>query len=209
MGIQEIQVPQHWNYFLALDDDVMRLSRYIELTKDNFNAYSLEMARILFAAASEVDVVAKQICRKLNPKKKADKIIHYRAQITTEYPDISTAVVRIPKFGLTLNPWQQWGIEENNPVWWKAYNNVKHHRHTNFADANLHNTLNAVAGLFILLLYFYPEEALNAQLGPDPNLFRAGQPFITDFAAWGPNVTVYSRDQIDIAWQRIQGQARV
>lgn len=201
MENQEIRIPHHWNYFLALDDDIMRMSRFVELTEDNFKSYSLEMTRVLSAAASEVDVVAKQLCQKLDGASKADRINLYRSEIMAVHGEIAGAEVRIPKYGLTLHPWAAWK-NYSSPVWWKAYTDVKHHRHTHFAAANLENTLNAVAGLFVLLLYFYPTEARHARLSPDPQLFRAGLPFYTDFPAWGPQVTMYSRDQLDMAFPR-------
>lgn len=72
-----------------------------------------------------------------------------------------------------------------------GYNNVKHHRHTHFAEASLKYTLNAVAGLFVLLLFYYREEGQKGQLNPDPVIFRAGIPFRVDRVAWGPPAIVY------------------
>lgn len=192
MGIIERKTPQHWNYFLALDDDIVRLARYLELTNDNFGAYSLELARILSTAAAEVDVVAKLLCKKLNPASTARCITDYTREITAVYPDIASAEANIPKFGLTLHPWEQWE-KQGIPLWWTANNKVKHHRHTHFSEANLKHALNAVAGLFILLLYFYYDEAHHAQLSPDPMLFRAGPPFLMDHPFYGPRVTIYIR----------------
>src|SRR3990172_8315110 len=128
MAIDESPTPQHWNYFLALEDDLDRLSRYLEPTQANFDAYSLELARVLFAAASEVDVVAKRLCEQINAASHADNISKYREEIMAHYPQIVDSRVSIPKFGLSLSPWEQWG-KGNSPVWWKAYNNVKHERH--------------------------------------------------------------------------------
>ena len=190
MGITETPTPQHWNYFLALEDDVVRMSRYLEPTKANFDAYSLELARILFAAASEIDVVSKCLCVKLDPESRADNINKYRNEILASRQEIVTSIAEIPRFGLTLTPWEPWGSEEN-PLWWKAYNNVKHRRDTHFKEASLKNTLNAVAGLFVLLLYFYDDEAQRGELSPDPRLFRAGHPFVTDRLAWGTRAIVY------------------
>jgi hypothetical protein len=192
MGIHETAIPQHWNYFLALDDDVVRLARYLEPTESNFSAHSLELARILFAAASEVDVVAKRLCSKIDSRSRAGNIMAYMTQIVAAYPDIAATEVLIPKFGMKLTPWERWGKGES-PLWWVAYNKVKHHRHTHFSEANLKHALNAVAGLFTLLLYFYRDEAKRAQLSPDPALFRAGPPFRTDYPAFGPHVTIYAR----------------
>ena len=64
MAIKEKDKHLHWNYFLAVENDVEKLSRYIEFTKDNFKVYSLEMTHLLLAASSEVDVVAKLICER-------------------------------------------------------------------------------------------------------------------------------------------------
>lgn len=192
MGIAETKTPQHWNYFLALEEDMGRLSRYLEPTQANFSAYSLELARILFAAASEVDVVAKQLCQKLNPESKADNINWYKQEILVAYPQLVASEVSIPKFGLALRPWEQWG-KNRNPIWWKAYNEVKHQRHTHFPEANLKNALNAVAALFVLLLFFYDAQAVEGRLTPDPSLFRIGAPFQADRLFFAPHSIVYRR----------------
>jgi hypothetical protein len=177
MNEYKVQTPQHdWNYLLALDDDIGRLARFLEPTKDNFASYSLELARILIVAASEVDVVSKGLCKKLDKNSKADNIEQYREAILSAHPKIKGAVVEMPRFGLTLNPWGQWE-RDVSPVWWTAYNKVKHHRNTHFFQANLENALNAIAGLFILLLFFYGNEAKNGDLNPAPVHFRAGAPF--------------------------------
>ena len=57
----------HWNYFIALERDLEVASRYVEFCPQNFNVYSIEFAHLLFAAASEVDVVAKLLCQRLKP----------------------------------------------------------------------------------------------------------------------------------------------
>lgn len=184
MSIHEVPIPQHWNYFLALEDDVIRISRYIEPTQDNFESYSLELARILFSAASEVDVVAKRLCKKLDSNSRADNITKYKQDILDHYPQIISSTAEIPRFGLTLEPWEKWSTDDS-PLWWRAYNRVKHQRHTHFSEASLKHTLNAVAGLFILLLFYYREEADSGQLTPNPTIFRAGAPFNASRLMWG------------------------
>lgn len=169
---------------------MVRMSRFLEPTSDNFESYSLELMRILFGAASEVDVVSKRLCRKVNSKSRADSIIKYKGEILNVYPQLTCAIVEIPRFGLTLTPWVQWETDVS-PLWWRAYNNVKHHRHSHFADASLKHTLNAVAGLFVLLLFYYRDEAQNGLLSPDPVIFRAGAPFHTDKLMWGSEANVY------------------
>ena len=169
----------HWNYLLSLEDDLSRLSRYIELHADNYATYSLELARVLFAAASEVDVVARQLCRKLDETSKADGIAGYCKTILANHPEICESVVVMPQYGLSLAPWSGWTMDAS-PGWWEAYNKVKHHRHTHFSKASLKNALEAVAALFILLLFFYRDEARTGKLRPDPRLLSAEHPFRED-----------------------------
>jgi len=190
MGIQKTPIPQHWNYFLSLEEDVSRLSRYVEFTEENFDTYSLELARILFSAASEIDVVAKRLCNQINGKSKAERITDYRKIICSAFPLLANTNASIPRFGLNLTPWEEWQ-KDSNPFWWKAYTNVKHHRDTNFPDASLKNALNSVAALFILLIFFYREESRNARLTPDPTLFQIGAPFTIDYPAFGPRAIFY------------------
>lgn len=162
----------HWNYFLALEKDIEVLSRYVEFTQKNFTCYSLEISRILFSAASEVDVVAKELCKKINPNSSASNINRYRDEIKTAYPGLHTFKVTIPRFGLEFTPWSNWGDVNGVPDWWTAYNKVKHHRNTDYERGNLQNCLNAAAGLFVVILYFYKEEAKKAELIPIPSVFR-------------------------------------
>lgn len=163
----------HWNYFLALENDLHALSRYVEFVEPNFACYSLEISRILFSAASEADVVAKQLCLNISLQSTAGNINAYRNEITAAYPNIAGFEVTIPRFGMNpFKPWEKWGEPDGVPRWWTAYNKVKHHRNTEFHQANLKNAINAVGALFILILYLYKQKAESAELVPIPLLFR-------------------------------------
>jgi len=162
----------HWNFFLSLEKDLETLSRYVEFCDSNFECYSLEMARILLAASSEVDVIAKQLCRKIDSNSSADRINQYRNEIKSAYPKFPNFKVTIPRFGLNLTPWEKWNESNGVPVWWTACDEVKHHRDTDFYQANLINVLNSVAGLFVITLYFYKDKAENAELIPMQSLLR-------------------------------------
>ena len=80
MGHEHNSYP-HWNYFLALEDDLDRLSRFVQFTAQNYGCYSIELARILMLASAEIDVVAKQLCKQIAPDARADKIHEYRRTI--------------------------------------------------------------------------------------------------------------------------------
>lgn len=170
MDIEEKPKLVHWNYFLAFDSDAEKLSRYIEFTKKNEETYSIELVRLLLSAASEVDVVAKLLCNKKKPGEKPKNMDDYRNILNPIFPKIKDMKIQIPRYGLDLTPWEKWN-KNKNPIWWKDYNGVKHRRDKDFQKANLKNTLNSIAGLFCLLLYYYRDEAEFGKLIPYPNLF--------------------------------------
>jgi hypothetical protein len=172
MGIRSQRIEQHWNYFLAIERDVDELSRYVEFHENNFKCFSIEIARILLVSAAEVDVVCKQVCQAVDANSSADSINNYRDELLRVYPAIPQFKILLPRSGLTLTPWDEWS---NNrvPVWWTAYNKTKHDRNSEYEEANLKNALNAVAGLFVIVLYLYRAKAEAGELVPSPQLFRA------------------------------------
>ena len=172
MGIlQRSKYFTHWNYFLAIERDLEKLSRFVEFSTDNWTTYSLEMARIILASASDIDVLLKALCKRVSPSAKAATINKYMDVINKTFPDIPMFEATLPRWGLNLTPWSNWASNEV-PVWWTANNKVKHHRDKQYHRANLHNTLNAVAALYVINLYFYKQEAESAELLPMPSLFR-------------------------------------
>lgn len=174
MTIRVVQTPTHWNYFLAIERDLHALSRYVEFDEKNFQCFSVEIARILLAAAAEADAVCKQLCRLWNPASKASTIAAYRTEIRSHIPNSCDFEVTIPRFGLTLHPWEEWRSKVGVPLWWTGYNKVKHHRDSDYHEANLKNALNAVAGLFVVVLYLYRREAEATGLSPAPELLMVG-----------------------------------
>jgi hypothetical protein len=147
----------HWNYLIALERDLEVASRYVEFCKPNYDVYSIEFAHLLFAAASEVDTVAKLLCERLQPDAPRRNIDDYRAVLVATVPDLPTTQVFVPRYGLTLTPWANWSVDAN-PFWWGGYNRVKHQRDAHFHEATLHNALNALGALLILTFHHYSYE---------------------------------------------------
>lgn len=144
----------HWNYFLAIEKDLETVSKYIEFSEDNFSTYSIALTHILLSASSEVDVIMKQLCALLDADYKTENIDQYRKVINDKLPLFRYEEVTINRFGMVLNPWNNW-LTEENPDWWRSYNNVKHQRNNFYREANLKNTLNAVGALLVTVIYFY------------------------------------------------------
>jgi len=130
------------------------MSRYVEFSKSNFRVYSIELAHLLFAAASEVDVVAKLLCQHIAPAAPRSNINDYKAALLPALPDLPKMEIVVQRYGLRFKPWANWS-GANNPDWWRSYNNVKHERDANFHQANLKNSLNALGALLILIYLYY------------------------------------------------------
>ena len=182
MGMEQTNSLLHWNFLLALEDDIATIIRFIEPTTKNEKTYSLELSRLLLSAASEVDVIAKLLCKKYSDNQ-VKNISQYREILIKSIPRIGEIKVHFPRLGLVFTPWENWSTDKN-PDWWKSYNNVKHQRNEYFNQATLKNAFNAVAGLFILVIFYYRDEAEVGLLLPNPRLLRAGEPFVLDSLMW-------------------------
>ena len=182
----------HWDYYIALEHDAERLSRYIEFSKNNLDTYAIELTHLLITAASEVDVVIKQLCYILSPDSKASTINEYHKVIEQMLPEIINTKIKSIRHDLTFQPWSSWESADS-PTWWRSYNKVKHERSSNFLKANLGNMLNALSALFVVNVYLNHKvyEKLNSnlpfpmlvylsstlkKLTPQANLFRIDDP---------------------------------
>ncbi len=143
-----------WNYYLAIEDDLRNLTRFIDFSNKNLSTYSIELARLLLAAASEVDVILKKFCILLDNAKSPGNINDYKNIIIDKCDDIINEEIIIHRYGLKTKPLSNWG-NDKNPDWWKSYNNVKHERNLYFKEANLKNTINAIGALYIINMYYY------------------------------------------------------
>ena len=175
MGIHTQKIEPHWNYLIAIERDLERLSRYVEFDQRHFDCFGIEIARLLLACGAEIDVVCKQICQAIAPGSAASKINQYRVEILSLYPEVPMFEVTLPRFGLILHHWDEWEKPNGVPFWWTAYNKTKHERNTQYPRANWKNALNAVAGLFVVVLHLYKEKATLGELVPPPQLLRVGE----------------------------------
>jgi hypothetical protein len=143
----------HWDYYVALESDIHAVARYIEFDESNFDTHSIELAHLLLAASSEVDVVLREMCKIIDSEAKAGNIDGYKKVVKEHLPGMIDQNVVCPLYGLTLSPWLNWG-SNRNPIWWQSYNKVKHERNIHFNRANLKNVLNSIAGLFVVNIYY-------------------------------------------------------
>ncbi len=67
----------YWKQFLMIEKEFRKAIQYVALSEDNYNTYSDFFVKILLQIGSEIDVVAKTLCREINAKSKAKRIYEY------------------------------------------------------------------------------------------------------------------------------------
>lgn len=172
MGINQVEVDTHWSYFLSIEEDFLRVSRYVHFNATNNKTYSIEFARIILAAGSEVDVVAKALTNAITGKDTENIKEHMNALLPV-FPDIPKHTVLMDRFGMDVVPWENWN-QGKSPDWWKGYNAVKHNRGRFFQEANLENAFRVVAGLFILLIHYLRQMGVK-QIHPTPRILSTDE----------------------------------
>lgn len=191
MAIAATPAKVHWNYFLALERDTEKLSRYVEFCESNYSVFSIELAHLLFAAASEVDVVAKLLCEHVAPAAPRANINDYKAALLPAIAELPDIEVFVPRYGLSFKPWSDWSRQQP-PLWWKSYNKVKHERDAHFNQATLNNALNALGALLVLTFHYYARKLeaqpgqlltskqITSQLDPKSTLLRLQEDYYYD-----------------------------
>jgi hypothetical protein len=144
-----------WNYFLKLESDFHTTACHLGCSKANDTTCSIEFAQQLVCISTECEAVIKKICKTIDPKSPAANMGHYKRTMLKKFPGIHTAPVRVDRFHRTLQPFAEWDAAGGRLEWWNAFQDIKHHRDSNFEKANLKNTLGALCALLVLELYLY------------------------------------------------------
>jgi len=168
---------KYWDYFLSIESDLENCSRYVDICENNFETYSIEFAKIIMIAASEIDSVCKEFCKLIDPTKKPDRIKKYADIILSKYPNIIEMEIVLPNYNISRRPFENWS-NTSSPNWWKNNTDIKHNRTEYFYKANLVNSIDSVGGLLILLLYYYFHnngcKKLDIDFGQIPKIINLG-----------------------------------
>jgi len=159
--LNKSKLNHHWRFFLSLEKDFIKLQDYIEVDESNFNTYSLELAKLLQTSCAEIESVLRLLCKQLDSEcvftdsgvKKGD-MEKYKKVINRNLGDFFYSEVSIPQLESCIRPWEHWS-NSKPPKWWTSYILVKHHRHSEFHEANLQNVIYALSALMLSNLYLY------------------------------------------------------
>lgn len=174
----------HWEYFLALEKDLVRLSRFISLEKRNKSVNSIELARLLLACSAECDTLFKSICHQLDNSfdKKKGSIDKYRRILNIHISNLASIDIRLRGHDWKNKPLK--GFKNRTPAWWNANNSVKHNRTDNFHLASLENTISAMSALLLLNIVHYRLKGVD-WITPTPEILLAPKLVSDDVSTYG------------------------
>ncbi len=149
--------------FQILEDDVVDFLTYIPLEyylgDKRKEIFSPRLAELLIRIGSQVDIFFKNwdIVHEVYKNKYPNKKFNQDKLDIGNYKDIerdgkkilSNKEIRILSTDELLTPFKCW-TDNGYPLWWKAYNNVKHQGFKNKIDGNLFNVIESLSALFLI-----------------------------------------------------------
>lgn len=147
-----------WSYYVMLESDFVKTTKYIELCQANGSTFSKEYYKQYQAICSEIEMMFKKICGYDDPEER-HYISEYAKIILKKYPDIISWKIDVFYSDIILFPFGYWDKAKASQslFWWNSYNNVKHNRSLKIEEANMKNVLNALGALYLLENYYLKE----------------------------------------------------
>ena len=155
----------YWNVYRNLEREVLAIADTIHVDDEQINVYSMKIADLLVRSATEVESISKELYY-LNggPKSKTGKYPYFDSDcikfLNQKWGlDKKKVFLSSPYFYvenkeyIELTPLNNAGEKHANQ-WLNAYQAVKHDRANSLEQGNVKNLLQAMAGLFILNIYY-------------------------------------------------------
>jgi len=159
--------------YQVFEQKLLDIFQVFPLSKENETAWSPELVNLFLDINSLLDSVSRDIISKgVNSNHAVQVIGNKGSKISKPVRDLNIEDFEINLFSglklldyriivymyplLVLTPYKNYRIQDNG--WWDIYNKLKHNRIKNYNKANIINTLNALAGLFLFLVKYKSEE---------------------------------------------------
>lgn len=163
--------------YRILIEDLLTLCEYIDPQDVNKGCFSHRTFELLLRACTELENLWKTILiEKQHPGNPNDWTVFDYAKIESshriELSDVAVSFVhwKSSSAGYYFKPFEGWTDTNQNPrlSWYKAYNNVKHSRESNFCEASLLNVVCAIGALHINLHSRFGFDVFLPQPLPNP-----------------------------------------
>lgn len=149
-----------WDEYKFLEEDFIEFLRYVPLTNEHEDVWSLYLGDLLIRIGSILDSFFRRAI--FSPVlDNAISISRYRAlndlqinmgvyrELYDPFYNLSSKKIYELRTLEQLTPFLSWSSNDS-PYWWKNYNHVKHDRFKNKKEATLKSVLEALSGLFII-----------------------------------------------------------
>jgi len=153
--MEALHNPPHLSYYKLLEEDLNSCFRFVEPIEAHHDVYSMEFARIILMAASEIENALKSFDVAVNGAAKGKKICEYSILVVGRFPAFCSMEMYLPRSSYKFKPWSGWSSSKA-PDWWKnGYNNIKHDRLNNPGAATMLRAIESVGALQAVLLHLY------------------------------------------------------
>lgn len=169
MSIEHVIDRDDWRIFLALERDFLSTQDFVDIDKRNANTFSIKYRSIILQACSEIEKIYNKIFEIIRLERKNEEgqeiklpnMHEFLSAISKRYAnDLYEMSILMPfyeKYDNNIKPWKTCidsaGIFKGVPRFWAAYNDIKHNG--KLEKATMKNAIEAMAGLFSLLLIAY------------------------------------------------------
>lgn len=154
---------RYWHNYILIEKEFTVTTQYVTVAEDNYNTYSNAYIKLLIQIGSEIDIMARQLCKLIDDSNNATKMPDYVKCISGAFPKFQQIGVQEIQEELSIKPWCK--LEGDRPVWWRVYNKVKHNRtevgeingvrQEYYKFANLEFALSALMALYQIEIYSY------------------------------------------------------
>lgn len=151
----------YWSYYLSIEKMLKDTERYVAISYENKDTYSIEFTKIILLACSEIDSIFKIICKLKGDIKEDDKKYKMKAYAIIleefdeqkEFTYTIASNTFIEEKVLAVAPFSELDKSKlyGGLSWWKDYQQLKHNRLQNAIKGNLFNALSSVVAYYILI----------------------------------------------------------
>jgi len=160
-----------WDLYLDLERQFENFLEYVPYMKGNEQTYSYKLLNMILSIGGHVDSAFKEMARypKFSTNSDCQKILKLLRKGRTVHIELPLRAFE-KKYGISnkkvifkrsperleIIPFKPKDKASISPHWWTIYNKLKHDVSINLQEANLRNTLYALAGAFLLNVIHEP-----------------------------------------------------
>ena len=193
-----------WNIYKNIERELIEISNIIHIDDNQLSVYSPKITELLIRTVVEVEAISKELYFKNGGDKANDSQLFF----DTDCIDFLENKWSLSKKKVIVSAPNFYFSDEDNRVltplkksnkrgsssskWLIAYQAVKHNRNNSLSKGNLKNLIEALAGLYVLNIYYKDLEYL---LGRDHN----GTNFDSSLGSSLFSVEVHTNEEIEFS----------